>query len=61
LLTLRFFIPSYCQTQVASIFHRHEIEKKHEYGDRIHVVGGESFTPLIFSAFGGVGKKDTIL
>ena len=52
--------PSYCKTQVASIFYQHEIEKKHEYGDHIHAVGSESFAPLIFSAFGGVGKEDTI-
>ena len=26
--------PSYHQTQVGSLFRRHELEKKHEYGDQ---------------------------
>ena len=38
--------PSYHHTQVGSLFHRHEFEKKREYGDHIRVVDGESFTPL---------------
>ena len=40
--------PSYHQTRVASIFRRHELEKKREYGDRIRSVDCGSFTPLVF-------------
>ena len=53
--------PSYRQAQVASLFHRHKLEKKREYGDRTRVVDGESFTPLVFSTFGGLGKEVSIL
>ena len=52
--------PSYRQTRVASLFCRHELEKKREYGDRIRNVDCESFTPLVFSTFGGLGKEATI-
>jgi len=53
--------PSYRQSQIASLFRRHELEKKHEYGDSVRTVDGESFTPLVFSTFGGLGKESTIL
>ena len=49
--------PSYRQTRVASLFRRHELEKKREYEDRIRNVDCESFTPLVFSTFGGLGKE----
>ena len=52
--------PSYCQTRVVSLFRRHELEKKREYGDRVRNVDCESFTPLVFSTFGGLGKEATI-
>ena len=52
--------PSYHQTRVASLFRRHELEKKREYGDRIRYVDCESFTPLVFSTFGDLGKEATI-
>jgi len=52
--------PSYRQAQVVSLFRRHELEKKREYGDRTRGVDGESFTPLVFSTFGGLGKEATI-
>ena len=46
--------PSYRQTRVASLFRRHELE------DRIRNVDCESFTQLVFSTFGGLGKEATI-
>ena len=52
--------PSYRQTLVTSLFRRHELEKKREYGDPIHNVDCESFTPFVFSTFGGLGKEATI-
>jgi len=47
--------PSYRQAQVASLFRRHELKKKWEYGDPTRVADGESFTPLVFSNFGQRG------
>jgi len=42
------------------MFHRrHEVEKKRDYGDRIHSVEFASFTPLMFSTFGGLGRETT--
>ena len=41
--------PSYRQTRVASLFRRHELEKKREYGDRIRSVDCGSFPLLVFS------------
>ena len=52
--------PSYFQTQVASLFRRQELEKKHEYGDCVRTVECGSFTPLVFSTFGGLDKEATI-
>ena len=52
--------PSYLKTQPASIFQRHGLEKKQEYGDRIRSVECGSFIPLVFSTFGGLGREATI-
>ena len=60
LFDIRVFHPnasSYCQAQAASLFCQHELEKKREYGDCTPVVNGESFAPLVFSIFGGLGKE----
>ena len=38
----------------------HELEKKREYGDRVQSVESASFTPLVFSTFGGLGRETTI-
>ena len=50
--------------QVGSLFRRHELEKKREYGDRVRSVESASFTPLVFSrvfsTFGGLGREATI-
>jgi len=52
--------PSYQHTSIASLFRRHELEKKREYGDRIRSVEFASFTPLVFSTFGGLGREATV-
>ena len=60
---IRVFHPNascYLKTQPASLFRRHELEKKREYGDRVRSVECGSFTPLVFSTFGGLGRKATI-
>ena len=35
-------------------------EKKREYGDRVRSVESASFTPLVFSTFGGLGREASI-
>jgi len=52
--------PSYLRTQPASLFRRHEMEKKREYGDRVRSVEHGSFTPLVFLTFGGLGREATV-
>ena len=52
--------PCYCQTQVGSLFRIHELEKKREYGDHVRNVESASFTPLVFSTFGGLGREASI-
>ena len=39
--------PSYCNTSVPSLYRRHEVQKKREYGDRVREVEQASFTPLV--------------
>ena len=36
---------------------RHEQQKKREYGDRVREVELASFTPLVFSTTGSMGKE----
>ena len=36
------------------------MEKKREYGDRVRSVEHGSFTPLVFSTFGGLGREATV-
>ena len=52
--------PSYRRTQVGSLFRRHELDKKRAYADRVRSVESASFTPLVFSTFGGLGREATI-
>ena len=40
-------------------FRRQQLEKKREYGDHVCTVECGSFTPLVFSTFGGLGKEAT--
>ena len=40
--------PSYLRTQPVSLFRRHELEKKREYGDRVRSMEHGSFTHLVF-------------
>ena len=52
--------PSYRTTQIASLFRRHELEKKREYGDCVRAVEFASFTSLVFSTFAGLGREASI-
>ena len=49
--------PSYRKSSIPSIYRRHELQKKREYGDRIREVESASFTPLVFSTTGGMGRE----
>jgi len=54
--------PSRATTKLkpALLFRKHEMEKKREYGDRVRSVEHGSFTPLVFSTFGGLGREATV-
>jgi hypothetical protein len=52
--------PSYRNTPVASCYNQHERIKKRAYEQRINEVEHGSFTPLIFSTSGGMGKAASI-
>ena len=51
--------PSNRNQQPAAAFHKHELEKKHAYQQRIPDVEQSTFTPLVLSATGGMGTKAT--
>ena len=51
---------SYCQSNIPSLYRRHELQKKQEYGDRIREVEQASFTPLVFTTTGGMGKEAVV-
>ena len=46
--------PSYRNSNIPSIYRRHEQAKKREYGDRVREVELASFTPLVFATTGGM-------
>jgi len=48
---------SYRKSFIPSIYRCHELQKKREYGDRIGNVESASFTPLILSTTGGMGRE----
>lgn len=51
---------SYRHSSISSLYRRHEQAKKREYGDRIREVENGSFTPLVFSTTGGMGREATL-
>ena len=59
---IRVFHPnaqSYRHSTIPAAYRRHELAKKREYGDRIRQVEMASFTPLVFSTTGGLGREAT--
>ena len=52
--------PSYRQLQLNSIYRRQEREKRTNYEQRIREVELASFTPLVFSISGGMGKSTSV-
>ena len=60
---IRVFHPnaqSYRKTSIPSVYRRHKLQKKREYGDRICEVELTSFTPLVFSTTGGMGREGLV-
>ena len=49
--------PSYRDSSIPSVYHRHELHKKREYGERVREVEQASFTPVVFSTTGGMGRE----
>ena len=52
--------PSNRTTSASAIYRKHELCKKRSYEARIHEVEQSSFTPLIFSATGGMANEATM-
>ena len=52
---------SYRSTAVSSLYKRFEREKQRMYEQRVRDVEMSSFTPLVFSTFGGMGMAATIV
>ena len=62
-LDVRVFNPSTRSNQQASlqsVYRRHEQEKRRHYEQRIREVEHASFTPLVLSSTGGMGKAATV-
>ena len=48
---------SYRNSTLPKLYVKHEVEKKKSYNDRILQIDNGSFTPLVFSSFGGMGRE----
>ena len=62
-LDVRVFNPSirsYRQTSLQAVYRRHEQEKKCQYDQRVREVEHATFTPLVLSSTGGMGKAITV-
>ena len=53
--------PSNCRRTLASCYHRHEREKRRSYDQRVREIEHGTFTPLVFTAAGGMGNAATIM
>ena len=51
--------PSYISTGMGQLYRRHEQEKMGKYNSRVITVERGSFTPLIYTTFGGWGPQAT--
>ena len=51
--------PSYVNTDIGRLYRSHEQEKMRKYNSRIITVERGSFTPLIYTTFGGWGPQAT--
>ena len=48
-------------SSLAATFHKHEGVKRRAYEERVREVEKGSFTPLVFSSSGGMGKAATVM
>ena len=55
------FAPSNTNFTPESVYKRHENDKRRNYEERVREVEHGSFTPLVFSATGGMGKPATVM
>ena len=49
--------PSYMDKDIHQVYKDHEKEKKRTYNERVAQVEKGSFTPIVFSTFGGMGQE----
>ena len=54
------FAPANRKRSLASVYHKHEEEKKRSYNQRVTEVEHSSFSPLVFSLTGGMAKETTV-
>ena len=47
------------QGSLSSVYRKHEQEKRREYDQRVHEVEHATFTPLVLSTTGGMGRATT--
>ena len=55
------YAPSNKSSSLVSIYKKHEREKKRAYGQRVREVEHASFSPLVFSLTGGLGRETTVI
>ena len=55
------FAQSYLNTPLAQCYRRNELEKKRAYDERVREIERGSFSPLVFSTSGGMGKTATVV
>ena len=49
--------PTYINRDISQVYETHEKEKKRAYNERVIQVEKGTFTPMVFSTFGGMGKE----
>ena len=54
-----FYAPSNRNTSISNCYRKHEVEKRRTYEQRTREVEHSTFTPLVFSATGGMAKQST--
>ena len=52
--------PSYRNQSLTAVYRQHEAKKRLEYAKRVLEVERGSFTPLVFTTGGGMGKETTV-
>ena len=55
------FAPCYRSSTLAQCYRKNELEKKRAYEERVREIEHSSFSPLVFSAAGGMGPIATVV